>query len=47
MTHAELHQVALRWLRRTERNRAPGCLLALSGVSADGAGERADAWGSA
>ena len=45
MTHAELNQVALRWLRRPERNRGPGCLMALSEVSADSAGERADAWG--
>lgn len=44
-THAELNDIARRWLLRPESGRGPGCKVAFTEVGAVGDGERADAWG--
>ncbi|WP_210515070.1 adenylosuccinate synthase [Pantoea ananatis] len=45
MTHAELNDVAKRWLLRPESGKGPGCKVAFVEVGAVGDTERADAWG--
>lgn len=45
MKHADLNQIAKRWLLRPESGKGPGCKVAFVEVGAVGDGERADAWG--
>lgn len=45
MTHAELADIARRWLLRTESRGGPGCSVAFTEVGALWETERADAWG--
>lgn len=45
MTHAQLAEIARRWLLRAESAKGPGCNLALKEVGALWESERADTWG--
>ena len=45
MTHDDITQIALKWLKRPESNKGPGCQLALAEVGGIFGGERCDAYG--
>lgn len=45
MTHDQLCDIAVRWLKRPESQRGPGCACAFKEVASVSGRERADAWG--
>ncbi|MFQ6256096.1 adenylosuccinate synthase [Yersinia enterocolitica] len=45
MTHNELNDIAVKWLKRAESANGPGCQVALTEVGGLYGGERADAFG--
>lgn len=45
LSHAELNQIAKRWLLRSQSGKGPGCNIAFVEVGALNDTERADAWG--
>lgn len=45
MTHNELCDIAVRWLKRPQSQRGPGCACAFKEVASVSGRERADAWG--
>lgn len=47
MTHDQLCDIAVRWLKRPQSQRGPGCACAFKEVASVSGRERADAWGMA